>query len=274
MICPILLYGSEVWGCENIAIVSQFQLKFYKHILNLKKSTPTSMVMGELGANPIENKIFARMLNFWGRLVSDKPTKICTVLYRTMYNLHEKGILHCQWIAKIKSILNNIGCSHYWYMQNVPNFNLFKQKIKSVLFDQYLQTWNSSINESAKCLNYRIYKTDLKLENYLLCLPKNLSIELCRFRCLNSNLPIEKGRYFGIERENRLCSLCDRQELGDEYHYIFNCTFFINERHKYIQRNIFHHPNILKYQNLMCSTEKNVLIKLALFVKTIMLKVS
>ena len=29
------------------------------------------------------------------------------VLYRTMYHLHEKGITHCQWIAEVKSILNN-----------------------------------------------------------------------------------------------------------------------------------------------------------------------
>ena len=43
------------------------------------------------------------------------------------------------------------------------------------------------MNETLKCLNYRIYKTELKLENYLLCLPNHLAVALCKFRCLNSN---------------------------------------------------------------------------------------
>ena len=200
MLSPILLYGSEVWGYENIAIISQFQLKFYKYMLKLKMSTPTIMVMGELGACPIENKIYSNMLNFWGRLISGKQDKISSILYRTMYNLHEKGIVHCEWVAKIKSILDNIGCTEYWIMQSIPNLNYFKSKVKSSLYDQYLQNWSSNVYNSSKCLNYRIYKIELKLENYLLCLPKNLAIALCKFRCLNSNLPVEKGRFYGIER--------------------------------------------------------------------------
>ena len=119
-----------------------------------------------------------------------------------MYNLHEKGILQCQWIAKLKTILNSIGCSEIWMSQSIPNFNSFKHIVKSKLSDQYLQVWNSNVYNSEKCLNYRIYKCDLKLENYLVSLPKNLSIALCKFRCLNIDLPIERGRYYGIAREN------------------------------------------------------------------------
>jgi hypothetical protein len=48
------------------------------------------------------------MLNFWSKLVNGKNDKICASLYRTMYNLHEKGILHCQWIEKVKSNLNDM----------------------------------------------------------------------------------------------------------------------------------------------------------------------
>jgi hypothetical protein len=33
---------------------------------------------------------------------------------------------------------------------------------------------------------------------------------------------MEKGRYFGIEREKRTRSLCNQQEIGDEFRYILN----------------------------------------------------
>jgi hypothetical protein len=40
MVVPILLYGCEVWGIENVQIIEQLQLRFCKLILNLKRSTP------------------------------------------------------------------------------------------------------------------------------------------------------------------------------------------------------------------------------------------
>ena len=56
MIVPILLYGSEVWGCENVDIINQFQLKFCKMLLGLKQSTSNIMIYGELGITPLESQ--------------------------------------------------------------------------------------------------------------------------------------------------------------------------------------------------------------------------
>ena len=49
MIVPILLYGSEVWSLEDLNILDRFQLKYCKLILNLKQTTPSCMIYGELG---------------------------------------------------------------------------------------------------------------------------------------------------------------------------------------------------------------------------------
>ena len=40
MIKPILLYGCEVWSFGNFDILERVQLRFYKHIFNLKKLNP------------------------------------------------------------------------------------------------------------------------------------------------------------------------------------------------------------------------------------------
>lgn len=50
---PILLYGCEVWGFGNIALVEKLHLKVCKHILNLKSSTPNCMDYGEFGRYPL-----------------------------------------------------------------------------------------------------------------------------------------------------------------------------------------------------------------------------
>ena len=65
MIETILLYGCEIGGYGNLDIIERVQLKFYKQILYLKKSTPSFMVYGELGAYQLFVDIQSRMLSFW-----------------------------------------------------------------------------------------------------------------------------------------------------------------------------------------------------------------
>lgn len=48
---PILLYGCEIWGVGKNDIIKRVQLKYFKHIFNLKKSTPSYMIYGELVLN-------------------------------------------------------------------------------------------------------------------------------------------------------------------------------------------------------------------------------
>ena len=37
-------------------------------------------------------------------------------------------------------------------------------------------------------------------------------------------LPTESGRYEKIPRAERLCPLCNRSEIGDEFHYLLKCN--------------------------------------------------
>ena len=37
-------------------------------------------------------------------------------------------------------------------------------------------------------------------------------------------LPIDSGRYNKIPRVERLCHLCNRSEIGDEFHYLLKCN--------------------------------------------------
>ena len=47
---------------------------------------------------------------------------------------------------------------------------------------------------------------------------------------MNHSLPIEKGRYYDIEKSQRKCHLCQSDDLGDEYHYLLECNCFVNAR--------------------------------------------
>ena len=73
---PILLYGCEVWGYGNFDDLERVQLKFLKYALNMKKSTPTFMIYGELGVTPISIDIKNRVISFWSRLLTVTENKL------------------------------------------------------------------------------------------------------------------------------------------------------------------------------------------------------
>ena len=117
---------------------------------------------------------------------------------------------------------------------------------------------------------YRIFKCNHNIEKYLLELPNDLRKAFCHFRCMNHHLPIEQGRFWGVLRDDRICDLCDRNNLGDEYHYIFDCTFFKTERKKYLSPKYTVNHNIEKFYELFNSDYVDNLCKLAKFCKIIL----
>lgn len=94
------------------------------------------------------------------------------------------------------------------------------QKLK----DQFLQKWYSDINNSSKGITYRIFKTMFVCEKYLNTLSRKFRNILVKFRTSNHRLPIEVGRWNNLQRHERICNLCNNNQIGDEYHYLLECN--------------------------------------------------
>ena len=251
---PILLYGCEVWGHGNNAVIERVHLKFCKLLLKLKKSTPDFMVYGELGRYPLDVNIKLRTINYWSKLINGKPEKLPVVLYKFSLDKYGNDIL---WLNNVKKILDECGMSYIWESQYFNGSNWLNATIKQILIDQFKQIWKGRVYESPKGLNYRLFKENLEFEEYFTKLDdKNIST-LCKFRTVNHKLPIETGRWRNIARENRLCLLCNSGDIGDEYHYIFSCSAFEDDRKSFVKQKFRYRPNIVKFKELMNS--KNLL---------------
>ena len=92
MITPILLYGCEVWGFGNFDILERVQLRFYKYIFNLKNSTPSAMIYGEIGVMPVAADIQSMVVSFWSKLIAtdlSEHYKLSGIIYNVIYALHD-----------------------------------------------------------------------------------------------------------------------------------------------------------------------------------------
>ena len=75
-VVPVLLYGSEIWGYENLREVEVFHRGFMRMILKTFNFTPNAMLYGELGTTDMSTIIHKRMVNFWLKLKSSPYKKI------------------------------------------------------------------------------------------------------------------------------------------------------------------------------------------------------
>ena len=74
------------------------------------------------------------------------------------------------------------------------------------------------------------------MDPYNTKLPSTCALTLFKFRVTDNYLPVNRLRYNNIQRHERKCVKCDLNEVGDEFHYLFNCPFLSDERKECIPK--------------------------------------
>ena len=236
LVIPVLLYGSEIWGYEEPKPLQIMLNHTIRRFLRLHKTTSKCMLIGELGLKEVTEYIENRMLNFWYKIATGDENKISTILYKWINSLFNANIYKSPWLCQIKTSLDNMGESNFFDNPHIiPNAEWFKNKIKLRLGDIYNQKWSSEIAYNSTCLNYRIMTEKKTLQRYF-NLPRKYLYSFCKFKCANSKIPTITGKYTNIPIEDRTCNLCELNETGDEFHYLFQCNHFKEDRIKFIEK--------------------------------------
>ena len=270
MVVPILLYGSELWGFENLCIIEKLHLKFCKLVLSLKTSTPNVMIYGELARYPLCVKVKIRMLNFWIRLLKGKESKLSYILYSFLHSLTQINNYNFKWVECIQNILHECGLSYVWLTHNVDNEKWILNVVKQTLIDQFQQNWVSDCNASSKGLIYNLFTNNIFVSrNYINSgAYMNNITTLLRFRTSDHKLPFETGRWNNVPRNQRFCNLC-KNNIGDEYHYIMICPELKEYRKAYLPSMYFRRPNAFKFFELFSCKKLAVINNLCKFINII-----
>ena len=228
------------------------------------------MINGELGLKEISEYIENRMMNFWFQVETGEESKISTILCKWIKILHNRNSYSSPWIQKIETTLEHTGMSSLFDVVANTSKSWFKNNTKIRLNNLYAHKWSEAVFNNSVCLNYRVMTVVKKTQNYILKLPKKYVYILCKFKCANHHLPIVEGRYTNTPVHERTCTLCTTNDIGDEFHYLFNCTFFHAQRVKHLMRYYYINPNTSKMMQLFESPDYKEMINLAKFVDLIM----
>ena len=113
-VMPILTYGSEIFGFENLDLLEKIHTDFLKKITKCRRSTPSYILYAELGRFPIEIIIKSRIIGYWNRIILGKHTKISYILYQALKTPEN---VTSKWILNVKRILCDIGRHDLWLHQ-------------------------------------------------------------------------------------------------------------------------------------------------------------
>ena len=90
---------------------------------------------------------------------------------------------------------------------------------------------DSYINNFNKCILYKhVLKNDRLVQSYLKQgIPAKYEKYTSKFHLSAHSLKVEKGRYDATARENRLCTMCNLEDIEAEYHFYYIQSHVIQE---------------------------------------------
>ena len=224
LIKPILLYGSDFWGCLKLPTnnpIENLHMQFCKQLLGVQKNTTNIGVLLELGRTPLALDAQKAAIKNWERIRNLKANQVIISSYK---NAHLESLY---WINSIKNLLGQNG------MQNLFNESVppYTQDANGKLYNRvkdifHQQSFTSIEDMSSKLRTYGLIKTRIGLEDYLITI-RNYKLRSClsRLRLSNHKLMIEVGRHQKLQRHERICQVCKRY-VEDEVHFLINCELY------------------------------------------------
>ena len=263
-VCPVLLYGSELWGLQKITCYEQLQVHACKRFLNVKVNSCNDAILGDTGRLPLYINANKRCIKYWLRLLKLPSNRLVRLSYEMLLYFDDIG--HTNWVTYVRKHLYLNGFGYVWNNQYVENSNAFLTIYTQRITDQFKQSWSTSCCSNSKLSHYVNYKKDLKVEPYIFNIDVNKFRScLASFRSSSHSLMIEKGRHFGIPREFRTCFYCENC-IEDEFHFVMTCPVYSEVRMKYIPNVYLTNANEESFYSLMSSSDRQIIRNIAMYI--------
>ena len=129
-----------------------------------------------------------------------------------------------------------------------------------------MQEWHARVENSTRARFYMHisnFKHQIHLDSFQIDKYRKW---LCKFRVSSHRLEIEAGCWTKPKKtplDNRKCIICN--VLEDEYHFVLECSLYLNLRTQYINKYSWKRPSMVKFKELVSTENVHVLKKLSIY---------
>jgi hypothetical protein len=248
---PVLSYGCQIWGpeacfkqldtpMENAA--DKVHLEFLRHLAGAGKSTPMHMLLREYDRYPVMWHWLALAVRFWLKAVKLPASELVHKTLRDDVSLMLDGCKDC-WSFHLLSALSKLGIvdADQWCprssaqrpeLASILGLALNEEDVRKALQQKFDEFWEGvDVEHQHPCMSdcpsgsilnstYVAWSRGAgdSPPSYLTSTDLSFRMLQClsRYRLGRHNLAIQAGRYRGVPRRNRVCTVCQALGYTDE----------------------------------------------------------
>ena len=211
-----------VWDDNKNVSYDMVHTKYCKFMLGVSKYESTTLVLGELGRYPVQQKVIRQTILFWHRLEMGTDNLLLQNAY-----LECKNNSH-DWLNNIYHFLHKNGLGHIWDNISGLNENYLKSNIDQRLQDQYMQKYFSYVNDNlengkSEIVNLCSDSNEYSKRGYLdIVTSPSVRSTITKLRIDANNLNDCRFRHYRKKSDTSMCTYCGIQETVK--HRLLKCS--------------------------------------------------
>jgi len=222
---PCINYACAVWTCSNADIKSleNLQSQMARFILKASRNTPIAALYGDLGWQSISSMQDYIKVNYYARLNCMEMHRWPKLLFNTLQSI-ECNIdnLRFKWLSSIRSALDNCKLGNVFKYDSAANPHWVKSYFKRRNCQMYECLWYDNAKSKSSLNDYVMFKTDLRMEDYLLDNSDFNGVSL-KFKARSNTLPLNGRVHTWKAGVDEICPLCNNGK-EDLRHFLFSCS--------------------------------------------------
>ena len=234
-VVPIMNYGVGIWGIYSKSQLSEaVQNRAIRSFLGVHKFSANLAINGDMGWENCTIRKKIEILRVWNRLVVMDEARLCKKTFNWEF---DKGVNN--WCTCVKDIFIECNLKQWYDRKALCDLNFIRLK----LWENYQIIWKENLQNKPKLHLFRQIKSYYAVEKYVFD-NINFSLRSCIAQLRFGTLPltVETGRFTSIKRDDRVCPICDTNDVEDELHFLFTCPKFSD-----LRKNMF--SKVLRYNN-------------------------
>ena len=150
-------------------------------------------------------------------------------LTRQAFEADQNHMSSTNWSGMVTQILSDIGKE-----RNIENFEKIDSNFANEKFKELTNSkFQEKLEIKPKLWSYKLFKRHVETEKYVTAnLSKYERSLIGKFRSGSLQLAIETGRFRNTEINNRLCILCNQNQVENEIHFLCFYPFYHDLRQK------------------------------------------
>ena len=249
---PGFEYASEIWGADPLPRLESIQYAMGRRILGCGPHVANDAVLGDLGWLPLRVRRDVALLRMWGRIMRRPLASIVRQAYNGLHSLfllrhgrppgYEWGVQN--WVQRAHYLMTRRypTLTQYWQAQSVPvnvaasaqrNRDIWRDIVLAAVRERAGERWANRVWNKQKLVTYRLLVgRSPTLQPYIRESPAGDRITrlITGLRTGTNALEVERGRWTGVPREERVCTRCVGGGVEDERHFLLRCPNYRLER--------------------------------------------